>query len=138
MKKEKTFLGTGWAFPVTFKRKMGCELVSDEEDIRQSLSLLLSTTPKERVTLPKYGCDLMSLIFKPIGEDLNSEIRRIIREAVHQFEPRIELEEINIDNTHYLDGVVYVELIYVIRKVNVRTNMVYPFYKLEGTWLTDN
>ncbi len=58
--RRKSFLGTGWAFPVTFDKKPECavRMVSEVEDIEQSLTLLLSTRPGERVMRPDYGCNL--------------------------------------------------------------------------------
>ena len=38
--KEKSFLGKGWSFPPAFDKKLGSvEMVSMEEDIRQSLEI---------------------------------------------------------------------------------------------------
>ena len=57
-KQDKRFLGTGWAFPPEFHRygeQAGVKLVSEEEDIRESLGILLSTRPGERIMQPGYG-----------------------------------------------------------------------------------
>src|SRR5262245_66442213 len=39
--------------------------VEDEASVRQSILLLLSTAPGERVMRPDYGCDLRRLLFEP-------------------------------------------------------------------------
>jgi phage baseplate assembly protein W len=50
---DTTFLGTGWSFPPQFDlRHRGAVTVSEEEDIEQSLVILLSTHPGERVMQP--------------------------------------------------------------------------------------
>lgn len=138
MEEKKSFLGTGWSFPVSFDEDLkSVSLVSEEEDIRQSLGLLLNTTPGERITKPEYGCDLESFIYKPISSETEFLMKEAIRNAVYRFEPRIKLEDIEIDTTQKLEGVVNIRLFYLIRKVNVRTNIVYPFYFDEGTEIVD-
>lgn len=112
------------------------ELVEQEQEIRESLILLFSTRPGERITYPDFGCDIHHLILEPQNATLRSMIDVAIREAVLKFEPRIDITDINIDYDD-VEGVVYVGMEYVIRKINVRTNIVYPFYKLEGTELSE-
>ncbi len=134
MKHKKTFLGIGWKFPPTFDKRTGSVvLVSEEQDIRESLLILLSTKPGERVMLPDYGCDLTSSVFEPIDSTLINEIRRKIEFSVLYYEPRIILDDIIIDTDGENDGLLMIELIYTVRKTNKRTNMVYPYYIIEGT-----
>ncbi|RMG75952.1 MAG: hypothetical protein D6722_00170 [Bacteroidetes bacterium] len=138
MDRPKSFLGTGWSFPPRFDANSArLEMVSDEEDIRQSLIILLSTMPGERPTKPKYGCDLHSLIFEPLTGPTRYLIKDMIRTAVLFFEPRIELEDIELDPSDEAEGIIRVTLHYLIKTVNVRSNIVYPFYKIEGTNVTD-
>jgi len=135
--KFKTFLGTGWSFPPVFNRnELQVEMVSDEEDIKQSLMLLLSTYPGERITNLRYGCRIHQLTFDSVTQNMLDEIRQAIELAVLYFEPRITLLKINIDTKSAIEGVIYIELVYLIRRVNIRSNIVYPFYKLEGTNIT--
>ena len=82
MNDVKSFLGTGWGFPVAFDDTTGVVLVSDAEDIRQSITLLLNTTPGERVTNPRYGCDLHSQIFRPINTETIAALDNIITIAI--------------------------------------------------------
>ena len=113
-------------------------MVSDAEDIRQSLFLILSTTPGERVTNPEFGCGLQNFIFENIDSTTEYLMRNMIEQAILYFEPRITLNEIEIDTREQIEGVIYITLHYTIRKVNIRSNIVYPFYKLEGTLVDDD
>ena len=134
MSEVKSFLGTGWSFPPRFDSSdSSIQMVSDEEDIRESLFLLLSTTPGERITNPEYGCDLRQFIFKPIDSTTIFLMKEVISHAVLMHEPRIVLDEIQVDVPDPREGLVFVKLLYTITKVNVRTNMVYPFYINQGT-----
>ena len=131
---EKSFLGTGWSFPPEFDERTGLlKLSSDEEDIRESLFILLSTTPGERIMDVEFGCDIHGQVFKQIDGSSLAEIRDLIATAILHHEPRITLEEIDFTMPDYSSGLLMINIEYTIRKVNVRTNIVYPFYILEGT-----
>jgi hypothetical protein len=41
------------------------EMVAEQAAVRQSILLLLTTVPGERVMRPDYGCDLQKLVFSP-------------------------------------------------------------------------
>ncbi|GAB4411240.1 MAG: GPW/gp25 family protein [Bacteroidia bacterium] len=138
MNKPASFLGTGWSFPPTFdSERHEVRMVSEEEDIRQSIIILLSTIPGERPTRPKFGCDLHSLIFDPMIGPTRFLIKDMIETAILYYEPRINLESVDIDTSQEPEGIVQVGLTYTVKSVNVRSNIVFPFYKTEGTSVTD-
>jgi uncharacterized protein len=129
----QSFLGTGWAFPPTFtKQPCRVQMVSDEEDIEQSLKILLSTRHGERVMQPEYGCNLDVLLFEPINTSLITFVKDLIEKAILYHEPRITLQKIDIRTEQVLEGLLLIELEYVIRTTNSRYNMVYPFYLNEA------
>lgn len=137
MERDSAFLGTGWSFPPEFdRRSKTVRMVSGEEDIRESLQILLATVPGERVMQPLYGCGLKLLVFEQISERVVTEIKDLIDRAVLFFEPRITLERIEVDDANVYEGFLNIHLHYTIRTTNTRTNMVYPFYFLEGTNLS--
>ena len=137
-KLNKTFLGTGWSFPPSFDLfTNSLEMVSEEEDIRQSLFLLLSTTPGERLMKPKYGCDLHSAVFDNINNTTRHHLIDLVTVAVIRFEPRITLHEVKIGLERKDDGIIDIDLYYTVRKTNIRSNIVFPFYYKEGTNLRD-
>jgi phage baseplate assembly protein W len=133
---DKAFLGIGWSFPPEFHKHadaFGVNMVAEEEDIRESLRILLSTRPGERVMQPSYGCGLQAMVFEIINESTITEIKDIIERAVLFFEPRITLEDIDVSTDDLLEGKLNIQLNYSVRKTNTRSNMVYPFYHLEGS-----
>lgn len=134
MNNDNSFLGSGWGFPPEFNRKSGSvSLVSGEEDIKESLYILLSTKPNERVMQSAYGCGLTSLVFESIDSTSITLIKDAITRAVIFFESRIDLEDIEIDEKQAQEGILLINLTYTVRTTNTRTNMVYPFYFQEGT-----
>lgn len=137
---NKQFLGRGWRFPPTFDHAHGVtgvtgevDMVSAEEDIRQSLMILFSTAPGERVMLPRYGCPLHLHVFDGMNQHTMTQLRGLISDAVLRYEPRIDLEDIVFDTGGALDGQLRIRLVYMVRQTNARSNMVFPFYFSEGT-----
>ena len=131
--KPKSFLGTGWSFPPTFDLiDKSIEMVENQEDIEQSLEILLSTRVGERVLRSDYGCDLTAMLFESITVTLLTKIKRIIERAITQYEPRIDLNNIFFTNKNQLEGIINIQLEYTIRSTNSRLNFVYPFYIKEG------
>ncbi|HEV8283018.1 MAG TPA: GPW/gp25 family protein [Chitinophagaceae bacterium] len=130
---EKSFLGTGWPFPPAFDNTTGSVImVSNEEDIAQSLQILMSTRPGERVMLPQYGCNLDVFLFEPITTTLTAYVKELIQTAILYYEPRINLDLITINTDRVNEGVILIGLEYTILATNSRFNMVYPFYLNEA------
>jgi phage baseplate assembly protein W len=131
---SKSFLGTGWGFPPTFEvASGGVGMLSDEEDIQSSLQILLSTRPGERVMLPKYGCNLDEMIFEPLTTTFKTYMKDLIKTAILQFEARIDVNDIGLDDTGELEGRILITVDYTIRATNSRFNFVFPYYKKEAT-----
>lgn len=132
-REQQSFLGTGWAFPPAFTRgPQSVVMVSDEADIHQSLEILLTTSVGERFLRPSYGCDLRRYLFEPLDEGLVAYIRDLVNNAILYHEPRIRLTDLTL-SARANEGMLLIELEYVIRATNSRQNFVFPFYKDEGT-----
>ncbi|HNW49650.1 MAG TPA: GPW/gp25 family protein [Prolixibacteraceae bacterium] len=135
----KSFLGTGWSFPPTFSGKGDfTELVEGEQDIEQSLRILLSTVPGERVHRPEYGCGIYKMVYEKMDSNTLTLFKHIIEKAVLLFEPRITLNDVMFNFDKEKEGTLLIELVYTVRLTNSRSNMVYPFYFREGTNLNLN
>ena len=132
---RKSFLGTGWGFPIEFEKKPSStvRMVSLEADIAESLRILLGTRPGERVMRPQYGINLEDMLFEPVNENLKTYIKELITRAILYYEPRIDLLKINIISEDILEGKFKIELEYSIRITNSRFNFVYDYYLREAT-----
>ncbi|MDP4262882.1 MAG: GPW/gp25 family protein [Bacteroidota bacterium] len=134
MNGDKSFLGNGWSFPPMFdKVSRTVLLVSEEEDIAQSLQVLLSTRPGERVMQPSFGCNLDIMLFEPLTTTLIAYVKDLIETSVLYFEPRIDMDAVNINTTEEEAGLILIELQYTVLSTNSRYNLVYPYYLGEGT-----
>lgn len=108
-------------------------MVSEEEDIEQSLRILFSTLPGERLFRPGYGCNIHHWVFGDITLSERTMIADTIEQAVWDCEPRIKVENIEVITKDAANGILWISIDYLIPKVNSRRNMVYPFYFREGT-----
>jgi uncharacterized protein len=131
---ELPFLGRGWSFPPEFDRSLaGVKMLAQEEDVKSSLEILLTTMRGERIMLPEYGCGLEELLFESLDTRMKTLMIDKIETAILYHEPRIKLESVRLDESAELEGVVLIEVVYSIKSTNSRFNFVYPFYRIEGT-----
>lgn len=131
---ESGFFGRGWAFPPGFSSEdKTAFLVEKEEDIRQSMTILLSTQLGERVMQPNFGCNLQSVVFEKVDKPTKTLIRDMVETAILYHEPRIKLLSVNVEDDGDMEGKITLEIIYLIKATNTRSNLVYPFYLNEAT-----
>lgn len=133
MEKSKDFLGRGFAFPPRIDSATGqFVMVESEEDIRQSIYIILMTRLKERAMLPDFGCDLHEYIFELPDSDFEIRIGSEIREALMRYEPRIMNVSVEVDTRDLQNGTVYLNINYTVRATNNPNNLVFPYYLVEG------
>jgi len=131
---ETKFLGKGWSFPPEFYAEGAeVEMVSGEKDIRQSLKILLSTSLNERLMHSGYGCDLNQFLFEEADQRLVNGLKNTVSHAILMNEPRITLNEVNVDNSDTENGLITISVDYTVRTTNNRFNLVYPFYINEAS-----
>jgi phage baseplate assembly protein W len=132
MNEENSFLGKGWSFPPTFDNASGeVQMLQGEDDIQSSLRVLLATKLGERVMQPLFGCNLDAMVFELLDTTLKTEMKNLVERAILFFEPRINIDKIDIDSKNDLNGVVIITVNYVVRSTNTRGNLVFPFYLSE-------
>jgi Bacteriophage baseplate protein W len=131
---EASFLGKGWSFPPRFSSNgRDVQQVSEQEDIQQSLIILLGTAQSERIMREDFGCDLQRFMFEEISQSLINSLTGLITDAVLYYEPRITLNSVNIDESGQNQGEIIITIDYTVRSTNSRFNLVYPFYLNEAS-----
>jgi phage baseplate assembly protein W len=123
-----SFLGTGWRFPVEVDDDGRIAMASDEESVRQSLWMILNTSPGERVMRPDFGCGLHELIFDPNTSGTAGQVISAVREALVLWEPRIDVLDIDAVPDDTEPNLLLIAISYQVRTTNNRFNLVYPFY----------
>jgi phage baseplate assembly protein W len=130
---RKDFLGRGWAMPVELDPRTGrVASVAYEEDIRQSIMIILETAPGERVMRPNFGCGIHELVFAAMDSTTLQRVRSVVEEALRRCEARIDVLAVNVDDAASIEGRLLVEIEYRVRKTNQLGNLVFPFYFREG------
>jgi phage baseplate assembly protein W len=131
---ESDFLGVGWNFPIGLddNRSDGfhpIRLATDsEEGIRQSIWMIISTSPGERLMRPEFGCGLQDAVFGVNNAGTANAIARAVREALALWEPRIDVLDVYTTADTADPNLLLIEINYQIRSTNSRFNLVYPFY----------
>ncbi|HEV8216384.1 MAG TPA: GPW/gp25 family protein [Gemmatimonadaceae bacterium] len=141
---RKEFLGRGWAMPVDLDPLTGLVArVEHEEDIRQSIRIIVETQPGTRLMRPNFGCGIHEMAFAAIDTTAIQRIKSTIEEALRRCEARIDVLDItvtqapmpvvrNASREVLQDGELLIELEYRVRKTNQVGNLVFPFYFAEG------
>ena len=131
MKKE--FLGVGWKYPVGVEADGRISSSAYEENIRESIRILLGTAKGERVMRPEFGCSIHEYAYAPMDTLTFRLIENAIYEALTDWEPRIEVNEIKMLTEKANEGKLLISIDYKVRRSNTQANLVYPFYLKEGT-----
>lgn len=133
MATDAPFLGRGWAFPPAFGRGGAeVETVAGSADVAQSLQILFATEPGERPMREDFGASLQRHLFAEIDQTLLTDMRAAILDAIIAWEPRIQLDGIEIVESGDTAGLLSISLHYSLRGTNSRYNLVYPFYLREA------
>jgi len=93
----------------------GIDTVVDDESVRQSLLMLISTRPGERVMRPEYGCDLHRLVFSPNDDTTAGLAIHFVRQAVERWEPRVEILRVDANRDPYESTRLAIVLDYRVR-----------------------
>jgi phage baseplate assembly protein W len=128
----KEFLGRGWKFPVNVNAKGEIEKSEHEEDIKEAIWIILSTSKGERVMRPDFGCGIYEFVFATINTATLGLIEASVREALTFWEPRIELVNVNVSAEKAAEGKLLISIDYRVRTTNNEFNLVFPFYLKEG------
>lgn len=123
------YLGTGWSFPPTFSKKTkGVVMVSDEEDIAQSLKIIIFTNIGERYFHPQMGTNLSDYLYiKNVNIVVKNRISQMVEDAIIAYEHRVRVDNVNVDFDDK-DNVITISVAYTILAFNTQHNMVFPFY----------
>jgi len=129
---KDTFLKTGWSFlPRVVNDGQKISDLQYSDDIWESLKILFTTLPGERIAHPLYGCDLMQFTFRPINNSLISDMHDTILTAITLYETRITIINIeiiaNANILHRLD----INIEYILSSTSSRFNITIPFYTME-------
>lgn len=130
---EKSFLGTGFKFPVCVDPNTGRVCTSsNDEDIAEAIRIILSTSPGERPMMPDFGCAINTFVFDGTDYTTITLIKREVENSLIMWEPRIKNIRADVEQAEGDDGKLIINVSYVVRSTNNPFSLVYPFYINEG------
>jgi uncharacterized protein len=124
----KDFLGVGWKFPPGLDDSLRFKTSQHEEDIKEAIWIILSTSKGERIMRPDFGCGIHDFVFETINSGVVELIKRSVSEALTLWEPRITLLEVNVSIDDIASGLLAIQIKYTVNVTNNSFNLVYPFY----------
>ena len=130
---DQGFLGNGWAYDLS-GNGVGLDgtgriaEAGGQDDISQSIWLILGTARGERVGRPDFGCGIYDLVFSPQSAGTTGSIVAAVSDALSQWEPRINLLDVSVEPHPDAPNGLLVEIQYEVAATNSRFNLVYPFY----------
>ena len=132
MDANRDMLGMGWSFPLRIDGRGGISLSRHENDIGESIRIVLSTAKGERRMRPDFGCDIHNLIFAPNNATTWGLAAHYVEEALGWWEPRIEVTEVDPRPDPEDASKLLINIKYLIKATNDPRNIVYPFYIIPG------
>lgn len=132
-REEKAFLGTGWKFPVAVDGATGrIRMSSNEENIGESVRLIIGTRRGERAMEPEFGCRIWEYSFGTVDYTVLHAMKNEVENALVRWEPRITDIQAEVSDERIGDGILVIQVRYTVRSTNNMYNLVYPFYINEG------
>jgi hypothetical protein len=122
------FIGAGWNFPLQVDATSGVALATQVRDIEQAIELILRTAPGERPMRPEFGCRIQDHVFSLTNTATAAAIANDVRAALEQWEPRIDVEDVQVGFDQQDFGTFYIDVGYRVRGDNDARNLVFPFY----------
>lgn len=90
--------GRGMAFPPRVGADGRIAWSEGEPNVREAIRIVLSTEPGERLRLPAFGAGLRRFLFEPNTLATHTLIRQTIAEALKRWEPRIQVEAVEVQS----------------------------------------
>ena len=112
---NQTTAQRAWRLPSGLQTDCRIRMVEGRDAIRQSIRMLLSTVPGERVMRPRYGCPLQNLLFAPNDDTTAGLAIHYVREAIERWERRIEILSLDAGPSPLNPNSLWIEMEYRIR-----------------------
>lgn len=130
---KRTFLGSGFKFPLQVSPRGQLAMAHAEQRIEESIYLILGTRFGEKLMQPTFGCGIHDLLFAPNNPATRTRAVEHVRRALVAFEPRIDVLAVATETTDAEPSLLLVRVDYRIRANNAVGNLVYPFYITESS-----
>ena len=104
------------------------QMAEYEAAVQQSIWMILSTAPGERLMRPDFGCGIHNYVFATNSAGTIGQVVSDVQQALIQWEPRIDVLNVDVVSDATQPNLMLIQVNYQVRTTNNRFNLVYPFY----------
>ncbi len=126
----EAFVGSGLSFPIRTTASGAIALVSADQELRESIRLILGTAYGERPMRPEFGCGIHELVFAPSNSTTAGQAAYEVRRSLARWEPRVDVEDVVVGYDPQNTALMYVSVTYRVKGGNDPRNLVFPFYTI--------
>lgn len=108
--KTQSIYGQGLSFPLRVGANGRLVFSAGEDNVRESIRLILLTEPAERVMLDEFGCGLRRFLFEPNTPATRALIKERVTRAITRWEPRVRLGDVSVEADPQDDRVIHISL----------------------------
>ena len=121
-------VGSGWVFPPKIDAQGGLALTNEISELEQSMIIILTTSPGQRVMRSTFGCRLHELVFAPNNSQTAARARRFVEDALRMWEPRVTVVEVEARPDPDNAASLLITIQYEVKATHDRRSLVHPFY----------
>lgn len=124
-------IGRGLSHPFDFAstgRSQHAATAEGIDKINQSIHMILSTRPGERMFLPEFGSRLPYLVFEPDDDILHAQLQMYTADALRRWEKRITVTAVATEDMPD-QNTVSIHIDYIINKSHSKGSYVFPFMR---------
>ena len=128
---DEKIIGNGWSFPPQFTIKDGkgsVLMVSGEDEIQQSLRVIVSTVRKERFLHPDFGTAFRDYQFHTITPAFILHLKDLVNDSITKHEPRVNVNDVTVSRNVVESGRLDISVHYSIKGTVTSDTFVFPFY----------
>lgn len=124
-------IGSGWYFPPRLDYG-SVALATGDDEIIQSIRIILETPVGARMMRPEFGSRLHELVFAPISAATIATARHYVEQALGYWEPRITVSNVDVQPHVQHPEILVIAIDYTIRATYDARSLVVPFYTIPG------
>lgn len=84
-----------------------------DENLKQSIKVLLSTEPKSRIMELDYGGSLRKFLFEPNDDTLKFIVKSYITDKFKKFLPQIKIKQVDVERD---ENVLYIKIVFELNE----------------------
>ena len=123
----------GWSFPVRVNPMTGkIETTTMQDDVKQSILILLRTFQGERLYHGSYGSNVNKFMFEPVRKSLMKNLKVEVLKTIKRWEKRAENLSIDVYNIVDNETALVINIRYTIAGTDIDQELNYALDLLEN------